>query len=123
MTNAYFTLQNLTGPTSKDISTTFQRMSELIRDDGEPGQLLVQILDGPESSHWTITISQDGTRLTTEKNEHADFEIITTADTWWQIATGTLSPLKAFLQGDLRITGDYQWGKKILQQLKKSENR
>lgn len=123
MTNAYFTLQNLTGPTNKDIGATFQRMSELLRYDGEPGQLQVQILDGQEALHWTINVSGDGNQLAAEKSDHADFTMITTAETWLQIAAGILSPLKALLQGKLRITGDYQWGKNILQQLSKSETK
>jgi putative sterol carrier protein len=45
--------------------------------------------------------------------ERPDVEIITRAETWWEIADGRLSPLEAFVKGRLRVRGKIELAKRI----------
>jgi putative sterol carrier protein len=40
-------------------------------------------------------------------------EIITEAETWWEIAERRLSPLEAFVTGRLRVRGNIERAKRV----------
>ena len=116
MVDAYFSLHKLTGPTRKSLGETFHRMAELLHENAadESGHLQFRILDGDRSSVWTLASVRKRRQVGEEEMEKPDFEIITDAETWWQVADGKLSPFRAFLQGKMRVLGNLELGKRVL---------
>jgi putative sterol carrier protein len=60
----------------------------------------------------------DGEKTSTssERADDFDVEIITTPETWWEIATGKLAPHDAFLTGRMRVRGDTSMAQNGLKQ-------
>jgi putative sterol carrier protein len=116
MVDAYFSLHKLTGPTQKSLGETFHRMAELLHANAadESGRLQFRILDGEKQSVWTLASVRKRWQVGEEEMEKPDFEIITDAETWWQVADGKLSPFRAFLQGKMRVLGNIELGKRVL---------
>jgi putative sterol carrier protein len=121
MHNSYFTLRKLRAPIERDLGATFQRMAELLERSEEPARVQFRILDGEKQLYWWLELGSTACRSHAEKDERPDFEIITKAETWWQIAEGLLAPLRAFTQGKMRVRGDIELGKRILQRLASPE--
>jgi len=117
MQNGYFTLRKLRAPLEKDLEMTFQRMAELLKKSEEKARIQFRITDGEQESYWGLELGPTACRVHTKKAERPDFELITDAETWWQIAEGLLAPLRAFTQGKMRLRGDLELGKRILQRL------
>jgi len=121
MQNGYFTLRKLRAPLEKDLEMTFQRMAELLKKSEEKARIQFRITDGEQESYWGLELGPTACRVHTKKAERPDFELITDAETWWQIAEGLLAPLRAFTQGKMRLRGDLELGKRILQRLASPE--
>jgi Putative sterol carrier protein len=121
MMNSYFTLRSLMGPTEKDLGTTFQRMAELLEGSDEPARVQFRILNGEKQLCWCLELGPKACHVRAKSIDHPDFEMITNAETWWQIAEGSLSPLRAFTQGKMRVRGNIELGKRILKRLALSE--
>ena len=116
MVHAYFRLHKLTGPTQKYLGETFQRMAELLHANGagESARLQFRILSDEKQSVWTLATVRKRWQVGEEEIERPDFEIITDAETWWEVADGRLSPFRAFLQGKMRVRGNIELGKRVL---------
>jgi|SRR5215471_2849838 len=115
--NAYFTFNKLTGPSGKDLAATFERMAEMLHETSDKGKLQFEIITGNQSTYWLVDINAKSSTAKAAKNDEADFDLITDADTWWELANGTLSPLRAFVQHRIRIKGNLSLGKKMLMNL------
>lgn len=116
--DSYPRLQKLTEPTRPELATTFNRVAEILAKAPKGRQLQLQfsILDDDteEPTAWTVAIDKkDDGKAAQGPSEQADVEIITRAETWWEIAEGRLSPLKAFVSGRLRVRGNIELAKRI----------
>ncbi|HYL45062.1 MAG TPA: SCP2 sterol-binding domain-containing protein [Ktedonobacteraceae bacterium] len=119
--DSYVKLRSLTERREQNLGDTFQRMAEHLGKTGEHALLQIRILSGDKHLYWCLELDEHGTKVRAEKVDHPDFEIVTRAETWWQIAEGSLSPLEAFTQNKMKVRGDAQLGKRILRQLAASE--
>ena len=119
--DAYFTFQKLSSPSNKELGATFERMAEILHGSGATGKLQFQILSGDKTSHWLVDINHKSSSAKAAKNDKADFELITDADTWWELASGKLSPLRAFIEHKIRLRGNLSVGKKLLMNLSASQ--
>lgn len=115
--DSYVRLQKLTEPSRPELATTFQRLAEILSKttNGRPLQLQFSILDkdSEEPTQWSVAITKEGGAVAQKAAERPDVEIITAADTWWQIADGRLSPLEAFITGRLRVRGNIERAKRV----------
>lgn len=115
--DSYVRLQRLTEPTRPALSGTFERVAEILaRAPAGPLRLqfsLVEV-DTEESAVWTVAVDEDGGKAAQGSGERPDIEIITRAETWWDIADGELSPLEAFVSGRLRVRGDIGLARRVL---------
>src|SRR5262249_36127652 len=100
----------------KSLGETFHRMAELLHEHAadESGRLQFRILSGEKQSVWTLASVRKRWQVGEEEMEKPDFEIITDAETWWEVADGRLSPFRAFLQGKMRVLGNFELGKRVL---------
>ena len=122
MVDTYFSLHKLTGPTRKSLGETFHRMAELLHEHAadESGRLQFRIVSGEKQTIWTLASVRKRWQVGEEEIKKPDFEIITDAETWWQIADGKLSPFRAFVQGKMRVRGDFELGKRVLARISTS---
>lgn len=112
-------LTKLTEPMRPEIATTFHRVAEILsKKNGRPLQLQFSILDkeAEEPTPWSVAITKEGAQVEPKAAERPDVEIITGAETWWEIAEGKLSPLDAFLTGRLRVRGHIERAKRVFLQ-------
>jgi len=123
MSNNFFTLKKLTGSKQKDLRSTFQKMAEMLKSTDVPGKFQFQIFKGEEAAFFHIDVSKKSVKLNAKKVQKPDFEIITNDETWLEIATGTLSPLRAFLQNKIRVRGDVGIGERFLKQFSGSGSK
>jgi putative sterol carrier protein len=119
--DSYVKLRSLTERRESDLDGTFQRMAELLDKTGEHALLQIRVLNDEKHLHWCLELDEQGSRVRTELVQHPDFEVVTRAETWWQIAEGSLSPLEAFTRGKMKVRGDVELGKRILRRLAASE--
>lgn len=69
---------------------------------------------------WTtgaVRLRAAGSEADAELVNLPDLEIITDEKTWSEISKGAYSPLKAFLDGKLRVRGNADLGRRILKKL------
>lgn len=115
--NSYVRLQKLTEPTRPELATTFHRVADILTKarNRKPLQLQFSIFDGDteEPTSWSVAIGKDGGKAAQGPSERPDVEIITRAETWWEIAEGRLSPLEAFVNGRLRVRGNLERAKHV----------
>lgn len=114
---SYARLQKVTEPTQPALATTFNRVAEILSKGrkGKPLQLQFSIVDGDEEepTAWSVAIDKSGGKAAQEPTAKPDVEIITRAETWWEIAEGRLSPLEAFVTGRLRVRGNIERAKRV----------
>ena len=115
--DSYARLKKLTEPTRPELAATFNRLAEILSKThkGKPLQLQFSIVDGEqeEPTAWSVIMDKDGGKVAQEPSAEPDVEIITRAETWWEIADGQLSPLEAFLTGRLRVRGNIERAKRV----------
>jgi putative sterol carrier protein len=115
--DSYVRLQKLTEPIRAELATTFQRVAEILSKtrNGRPLQLQFSILerDSEEPTPWSVAITKQGGKVTQQAADKPDVEIITEAETWWEIAERRLSPLEAFVTGRLRVRGNIERAKRV----------
>jgi hypothetical protein len=120
--------RDLTEHGKNDLDHTFRRMAEVLGETEERGWIQFRIKSDEEWKYWSLELGPEGCkvhaeRVTSPAFEVATpaFEVITPARTWWQIATGSISPLEAFGEGKMRIRGDMELGRLLLRRLASSE--
>lgn len=118
---SYVKLRNVVESYEHDLGETFQRIAELLKSTDEHALLQIRILSGEKHLYWCLELNENGCKVRAEKHDHSDFEVVMRAETWWQIAEGSLSPLEAFIQNKMKIGGDVELGKRILRRLAASE--
>ena len=115
--DSYVKLQDLTAQRESAIDETFDQMARLLQGSDEKGSVQFRIIEGDQRLFWGLTIKDASAKISKKKITKPDLEIVTKAQNWMQIASGALSPLEAFLQGKMRIRGDFELGKRLLTRL------
>ena len=90
-------------------SQTIARLGDLLGPSGIRGTLQLRLLDnatGKEQSLLNVTLNGAKARAGTRSIEKPNVEIVTTSETWSEIASGRLPPILAFLTGRMRVRGD-----------------
>ena len=119
----YVTIRSLLGRKKADVEGTFERLSEMLKQSADNGSIQFRIVDKDQPRYWNLRLDAQGCSVHVDRVNKPDLEIITTAETWLQIAGGKLSPLIAFARRKMRIRGDEKLGKRLLKQLASSEGK
>jgi len=119
-------VQNLTQ--RGDLAGTFARLGEILAPSKLRAALKVQLLDDQReparrTSYFTVTIGGGKAKVTTDQAAKADIELITTPETWWEIAAGKLAPHEAFRRGRMRVRGDFGLAQDLLKHAAGSRGR
>jgi putative sterol carrier protein len=102
------------------MAKTIDRLGELLA----PSQIraifqlrLVYDTAGDQTSCVKLVLDAGKATTSSEAVDDPDVEIITTPDTWWEIATGKLAPHEAFFGGRMRLRGDARIAQDMLKQV------
>jgi putative sterol carrier protein len=98
-------------------------MAVLLKNSAEKGRVQFRILDKDRHHYWNLLLHAKGCSVRPVKVNKPDLEIVTTVETWRQMAGGKLSPLIAFVRGKMRVRGDEKLGKRLLKELASSEGK
>jgi putative sterol carrier protein len=110
-------LKNLTSAGTSP-GATLKQLAELLAPAKLQGSLKLQLLqDGKLENASSFQVSFGGKKQKSRGGKAAHpVELITTPDTWTEIASGRLAPHDAFLGGRMRVRGDLRLAQLILRQ-------
>ena len=76
------------------------------------GTFYVELQDAETVIH-TIVLKDGEVVVERQRPDKADLTLRTSKSTWMQMLAGKLSPVDAFLQGNMEILGDLSFGKRL----------
>lgn len=106
---------------SKDPRAQVARLGELFGATSAPLSMALQITDGEQARPLFLDAGPEGTRVTDRPARKLDLEIILSAETWQELATGAVSPLEAFAGGRMRVRGDITVAQRVLRKLRRAD--
>ena len=103
-----------------DASTSVERLASVL--DGLPTavRLHVRLVSGPDGAsveYWDLQGGARGAKARTGEPKKADVVVVTSAQTWMEMAQGRLAPYEALYTGRLRVGGDFALAKAIVKHL------
>jgi putative sterol carrier protein len=104
------------------MDASFEEMVRALHGAAFSGTIRVTLTGGPQPQHITISV-RDGEAQRMAGDEAADFEVITSPETWLAIAEGGLAPPDAFTGGQMRVRGDVELGRRVMTYLAAGEGR
>jgi len=119
-TYKFAVIKDLTAPGPRDIAKTIDRLGELLAPSQRRATFQLRLVHdtaGEQASCVKLVLDAGKAATSSEPVDNPDVEIITTPDTWWEIATGKLAPHDAFLGGRMRVRGDTRIAQDMLKQV------
>ena len=113
----YMKLRNYAGSGKWDPQRVLQNMAKSLDKSEDTGQVQLRIIDKKVSVCGALKLTKKGAEVSADIVDNPDLEIITDDQTARAIVKGTRSPVQAFLEGKMRVRGDRELGKRILQAL------
>jgi hypothetical protein len=116
---AFAPLRALLKSDDTDLTRSREKLSAELAGFDTPVRLQVQVLEGPSTHDWELECGRGrstGSRRSAKKAV-ADVRVVVRHDTWLQIAHGKLNPFDAFISGKLRVGGDVELAKRLVQHL------
>jgi putative sterol carrier protein len=102
----------------KDLQASFKRFAKLIGAPERPLSVVIHVADEGESQPGVFHAAASGCKVTDVVPESSDLELILDASTWSEISSGELSLLEAFAHGRMRVRGDVDDARRLVQQLR-----
>lgn len=106
---------------SKDPRAQLTRLGELFGSTSPPLSMGLQITEGEQARSLFLDAGPQGTRVTDTPARKLDLEIVLSADTWQELAAGTVSPLEAFVGGRARVRGEITVLQRVLRKLQRAD--
>jgi putative sterol carrier protein len=113
-------LPPLGGAEGGDLEASFSRLADLIGAPEAPLSIVIHVADESELQSRAIHAAASGCKVTDVVPESPDVELILDAHTWRAIASGELSLVEAFARGRMRVRGDIDDARRLVQQLRNS---
>jgi putative sterol carrier protein len=126
MMGTYALVRSLTDGPEIDVDSTMERLASALGDAGETGSMGLSIGGDDESSErsvWTLSLDQTTAQRGGNGSLASDVTLLTAPETFHRMATGSYSPVQAFLDGRLRVRGDIDLAKRILRHLAGPDGR
>jgi putative sterol carrier protein len=103
---------------------TFARLGELLKSSKTHGVLQLRLVDGNgQETLIRTSVGQTKGKSGAQAKAKPRIEIITTAETWTEMAAARLSPIDAFLGGKMRVRGDPALAQTLLREAAGSAGR
>lgn len=116
-TRDFARFKDLTGGGAAGLPETFGTMASLLEDASFDVVMEFQIRRGRDFEPYSVRVADGTATAGPGAAEDAHLTLITTEETWTEIAAGRLSPLDAFGDGQLRLRGDTGLGSRVLKHL------
>ena len=114
---AFAPLRALLKSDETDLTQSLQNLSAELASFDAPIRLQVQVLEGSSTHDWELECGRDRVSASRRLANEADVRVVVRHDTWLQIAHGKLNPFDAFISGKLRVGGDVELAKRLVQHL------
>jgi putative sterol carrier protein len=102
------------GPTG-----SFQELAKLLGAARKPANIQFTLSEGSAVRHWSVSRTASGSTVSEREHKSPTLEILTSTQTWTEIASGKLTPLEAFVRGRLRVRGDIALARLLVRQLQR----
>jgi putative sterol carrier protein len=112
-------LRTLAGP-QDDAAKCLDQLSKALNGFGKPVRLHIRLVsgtDGETMEHWEVKGGTKSHKAKKGQPKDADVVVVMRPETWTQIAQGQLAPYEALYSGKLRVGGDFELAKAIVQHL------
>jgi SCP-2 sterol transfer family len=113
----------LTDSEKSDLGRTFERFGELIGGSEVRARVQFGVLQGDGEGEtvrsWSLELGPDACAVSAERVHRPDVEVLVAEETWRRLADGTLAPLEAFGRGEMRVRGDIQLARRLVQLLRR----
>jgi putative sterol carrier protein len=119
---AYAKLRPLTGGKDADLDAAFQQAAQMLTEPAQRARIQLRVLTDAEPLFWCLEMTGERCSAQRGRVEHPDLEVISREETWRQIVDGSVSPIEAFLGGNLRVRGDLEIAKGLLLRLAESRD-
>jgi putative sterol carrier protein len=114
---AFAPLRALLRSDETDLKQSLQKLSAELASFDAPMRLQVQVLEGSNRHDWELECGRARISASRQSANDADVRVVVRHDTWLQIAHGKLNPFEAFISGKLRVGGDVELAKRLVQHL------
>ncbi len=107
-----------------DLSRSIRRFGEIIGTGQKQPVSLGFHLIGDVARYWRLQLGPQGPKVSEQapddtKAPRPDIEVVTSEQTWRNIAEGTLAPMAAMIAGQLRFRGDVALAHHVVQLLRR----
>ena len=116
----YAKFKNFIGSAADANDLSVSALSESVRTIGNAlkkgkhvGRVGLRVTDKRKVRHYCADLLGGECKVSETRAENATFAIACTKETWAKIATGELSPVDAFYQGQMEVEGDLAFGKRL----------
>jgi putative sterol carrier protein len=114
---AFAPLRALLKSNETGLKKSLQKLSAELAGFDTPMRLQVKVLEGSSTHDWELECGRDQVSPSRHSANQADVRVVVRHDTWLQIARGKLNPFDAFIAGKLRVGGDVDLAKRLVQHL------
>jgi hypothetical protein len=104
-------------PDDPDLEASVRRLAERIGAVPRRAVVHLGIRDASGPRSWSLQVGPEGSTVRAERMEGPDLEILTDAETWRRMASGSVSPLVAFGGGGVRVIGDLGVARRLASRL------
>ena len=110
----YAKLKKVMDPGEKDLDRAFSRLADMLRGSGEVAEAQVDIVRGRSKQQWTLSLEPKAASASKKSARRPDLRLMVAEETARRILEGELSPIEAFVSGNLRIRGNTELAKRLL---------
>lgn len=114
--SSFAPLKKLAEP-KDDLKAGFERLARSLKTSGETADIQFDVVEGRTTHHWHVALRPKSATATNQAANRPDVRLIVGKKTWQQVAAGELSPLDAFLSGQMRFRGDTETATRIYKKL------
>ena len=101
----------------EDVEKSFSRIATALSSLPSPVSVDVRLLDGESVDVWALEASQSASQARRAEPDEPDIRVVLKQETWVSIAQGRLSPYDALFDGKLRVGGDLDLAKRVVEHL------
>jgi putative sterol carrier protein len=112
---------SLEGSGERDFNTVLESMRRLLGASQRTALVHFEVREGGKSQSWTFKMDSDGCTISSGRDSNPDLEVLVTAETWWRLVSGELTPVEAFGTGEMRVIGDLSVARRVAARLQRGD--
>ena len=117
VTTPFAPLQPLLAEHQQDPEEGCHKLAQALSNYDSPVRIHIRLLHEGKVEHWEVQGGLATAAAQRREPEEADVVVIMRRETWVQIAQGRLSPFDALFSGRMRVGGNLELAKRLVQHL------